>query len=257
MSNSWRWAMARSIGTSHASSELDCQDFALCIELDSVAGKTLVAVVSDGAGTASHATSGAKMVCTTFLRVVADRLRSGWAIGSSCEEEVLAWLDAVRDRIYTFSQTRGLQPRDCAATLVGMVICPQSSLLVHVGDGAAALRLKGTSNWIVPSWPYHGEYASTTAFVTDDPMPAPQAIVLPNRIDRMAIFSDGLERLVLDYAKKEAYQPFFEAVMQPIIASRAKGWDHQLSKALESYLGSKQVCDRTDDDKSLILGVRV
>ena len=43
---------------------------------------------------------------------------------------------------------------------------------------------------------------------------------------------------------------------KPIEELRSSGHSKALSKSLGEYLGSKSVCDRTDDDKSLILAVR-
>lgn len=256
MLNSWRWTLARSIGTSHVKSGLPCQDFALCMELESASGNVLAAVVSDGAGTASHAEAGAKMVCTGFLRAASEHFRSGRGIEDVGEDAVFDWLDGIRERVNAFAGRALIRPRDCAATLVGVLAGPRAAIIVHVGDGAAVVREEGSADWIVPSWPFHGEYASTTIFVTDDPMPAVSIVPLPIRLDRVAVFSDGIERLVLDHARRTAHGPFFDRMTSPVAGMGTGGYDSTLFKPLREYLDSKAVCDRTDDDKSLILGVR-
>jgi len=256
MVNSWRWTLARSIGTSHVKSGLPCQDFALCMEMQSESGNILAAVVADGAGTASHAAAGARMVCTGFLRAASEHFGSGRSIDQIGDEEVLDWLDAIRERVNAFARRAQVRPRECASTLVGALAGPRSALVVHIGDGAAVVREEGTADWIVPSWPFHGEYASTTIFVTDDPMPAASIVPLPVRLDRVAVFSDGIERLVLDHTKRTAHGPFFDRMSAPVAQSAFGGHDPSLSKPLRDYLDGKAVCDRTDDDKSLILGVR-
>jgi len=110
---------------------------------------------------------------------------------------------------------------------------------------------------MVPSWPYHGEYEAMTSFVTDDPPLKLTVSQLPIRIDRFALFSDGIERLVLDFTQKNAYATFFDRVTKPLESSITGGFDCQLANSLQSYLSGESVCNRTDDDKSLIIGIRV
>lgn len=256
MLRAWRWTAARSIGTSHTKSGLPCQDFALGLEIESAGGSVFAAVVSDGAGTARHAQAGAKMVCATFLGAALAHFKSGRVVEDIVDDDILGWLDGLRDRINAFAARREARPRDCAATLVGLLTGPRFALVVHIGDGAAVVREEGTSDWIVPSWPFQGEYASTTVFVTDDPLSMPSIVRLPVRLDRLALFSDGIERLVLDHRTRIAHGPFFDRMTEPLVASAGVGYDPSLAKSLRDYLDSKSVCERTDDDKSLILGTR-
>ncbi|MBP0615749.1 PP2C family serine/threonine-protein phosphatase [Jiella mangrovi] len=256
MNRTWGWARARSVGTSHLKTGLPCQDFALCMEMETISGSVLAAVVSDGAGTASHAEAGSRMVCTGFLRAVSNHFKSRKGIDEIREEDIFDWLDDIRERVNVFARRARIRPRDCASTLIGLLAGPESALVVHIGDGAAVVREQGTSEWVVPSWPFQGEYASTTVFITDDPMSTPSIVMLPVRLDRVAIFSDGIERLVLDHAKRTAHGPFFDRVTAPVAASEIFGHNVALSKPLREYLDSKAICDRTDDDKSLILGAR-
>ena len=76
------------------------------------------------------------------------------------------------------------------------------------------------------------------------------------RIDEFAMFSDGLENLVLHRATRTVHHSFFNVMLQPVRNIGSTGVDEKLSKALHDYLSSAKVCDRTDDDKSLILASR-
>ncbi len=257
MINAWRWAGARSTGTSHIKSGLPCQDYAACIEFDTHSGNILAAVVSDGAGSATKAAAGSRMVCVGFLRAAGDHFRQGLAIDDITHDLVLDWIDGIRERVNAFATRSGVKPRDCAATLVGLLAGPRSAIAIHIGDGAAVVRESGNAEWIIPSWPFHGEYASMTTFVTDDPTPIIQIERMPVRLDRIALFSDGIERLVLDHSTRTAHGPFFDRMTAPLIASAATGHDGSLSTQLRAYLDGQTVCERTDDDKSLILGVRL
>jgi hypothetical protein len=111
-------------------------------------------------------------------------------------------------------------------------------------------------SWDVPSWPAHGEYASSTYFVTDDPEPRLQFVQLADGISELAVFSDGIERLALDFANKTASERFFDPMFAPLARS-APGRNRTLSSNLRRYLDSPRIIDRTDDDKSLILARRV
>jgi len=143
-----------------------------------------------------------------------------------------------------------------AATLVAAIVFLNRAIVCHVGDGACVFRKKGESEWQVASWPAHGEYASSTYFVTDDPEPNLQFQLLEGEFDEVAIFSDGIERLALDFINRNAFAPFFEPMFAPLAALKP-GRDRRLSLALRNYLDSPRVIERTDDDKSLVLARRV
>lgn len=73
-------------------------------------------------------------------------------------------------------------------------------------------------------------------------------------IDAIAIFSDGIERMVLDMATRKPAERFFAAVTGPVTNSPVlNGKDSALSRELAAYLDSEQVCARTDDDKTLVI----
>jgi hypothetical protein len=167
------------------------------------------------------------------------------------------WIDAIRDRIIFEASAAELQPRDYAATLVALIANEKHAVILHIGDGAAVVRISETLEWLVPSWPYHGEYASTTRFVSDDPRALCEIVHIDSSIDRFAIFSDGIEYLVLDHQARTAPAEFFQRLLQPVATWEGTGRSRQLSRYLREYLDSETVCDATDDDKSLILGARM
>jgi hypothetical protein len=236
----WSWIGACSTGSSHIRAGTTCQDSASCIEL----------AVRD-----QHAI-GSRLVVECFARCVIAHLRASQPLETITKELVLDWLDNVRDHIFRSAEQRAISPRDMAATLVGAIVFSNRAIVCHVGDGACVLRKKGESEWRVPSWPAHGEYASSTYFVTDDPEPNLQFQLLEGEFNEVAIFSDGIERLALDFVNGNAFAPFFEPMFAPLVALRP-GRDRRLSLGLRKYLDSPRVIERTDDDKSLILARRV
>jgi protein phosphatase 2C-like protein len=114
---------------------------------------------------------------------------------------------------------------------------------------------EGRAEWQVPSWPVQGEYASTTNFVTDDPEPITNVSYVGGDIAGVALFSDGLERLALDFATKRAFTPFFNSMFKSL-PDEASGRYRQLSRDLRTFLDGPPVTQRTDDDKTLIMARR-
>ena len=90
----------------------------------------------------------------------------------------------------------------------------------------------------------------------DDPRAQIEIIQIDSSIDRFAVFSDGIENLVLDHRTRSAPAQLFERLLEPVATWEGTGRSRKLSKHLRDYLGSEKVCAATDDDKSLILGAR-
>ena len=252
----WTWVGTRSTGTSHLRSGKGCDDFGACVELSSAGDRVLIAVASDGAGSARHSSIGSWVTVRAFVGNAARFLKNGHPLTELSPEVIRGWLDDVRDRISMLARKHNAVPRDFAATLVGSLIATNYALFVHVGDGASVFKARGSSEWIVASWPAQGEYAATTFFVTDDPEPHCRFVVVDEPVDEIAVFTDGIERLVLDFSRQSAFAPFFEKMFFPLKTSVA-GRNRKLSRDLRRFLDSPSVCDKTDDDKTLILAKRI
>jgi hypothetical protein len=216
-----------------------------------VADRVIVAVASDGAGSADFGGEGAVIVCRTVTSEAREHFKHSNQLPD--EETVRLWIDASRDRIGAAASTRAALPRDFAATLIALIMTTSGGLILHVGDGGAVLRTGG--RWVIGSWPANGEYASSTFFVTDSPEPQLRILPVPPETDAFAIFTDGLERLLLDFSTQQAHGPFFENAIRPLGASAQRGRDNELARALVSYLDSEAFNTRTDDDKTLILAI--
>jgi len=193
-------------------------------------------------------------VGTTGSRIT--HLRRGFVPEDINEEIIRDWLDDIRNRIFRVAEIRNTVPRQLAATLVGAIVWQKHAIVCHVGDGACVLRRNNGDGWEVPSWPAHGEYASSTYFVTDDPEPKLDFVSIDGEFSEISIFSDGVERLALDFAAKKASERFFDPMFAPL-ARLGPGRDRALSNALRKYLDSPRITERTDDDKSIIPARRV
>lgn len=72
------------------------------------------------------------------------------------------------------------------------------------------------------------------------------------------MFTDGIERLVLDLREKSAHAPFFRTLFRWLVNTDPVAIEEDIpaSAVVGCYLRSKQINDRTDDDKTLILATR-
>lgn len=172
------------------------------------------------------------------------------------DEIVRDWIDGIRDRISTKATSLSVTPRDFAATLVAAIVSRDELVICHVGDGGCAVRMKDTIEWESPSWPAHGEYASTTYFVTDDPQPQLRVTRVVGNYEEIAVFSDGIERLALDFANSVPFDRFFNPMFASV-PNGGPGRNRVISRGLRNYLDSKTITDRTDDDKTLIMARRL
>lgn len=254
----WRLTVASAIGTSHIASKLPCQDHAQCWLLDGDHSEALVAVICDGAGSAAHSQIGARLAAETFAGRVQEHLASNCGIADITAELARSWILSVGDALEQRARDEGHATRDYACTLLAVIAGAEETAFIQVGDGAIVVSHGEEDGWSYVFWPQHGEFANTTNFVVSHNVVDVLAFELaPRRINEFALFSDGIENLVLNQSTKSVHEAFFEKMMQPVRNSSAKGVDEQLSVALATYLSSKVICSRTDDDKSLILATRL
>lgn len=242
----WRWASASVIGTSHTQNGDRLQDAYAVSELGN---GCIFAVVSDGAGSAKFGGFGAWLTCR-FLSV---RLRT-WVQENRelpSDEGLADWVNELRDRISAIATRRGSAPRQFAATLAAIFITPDEAVTLHIGDSAIVGRKGG--KWDVLCWPENGEYASSTYFVTDDPGPRLNITRHQREHDAFALFSDGVGDLALSHLEQAAHPRFFDPMLRPVDSALGEGRLGELSAKLATYLASPSVCERTDDDKTLIL----
>jgi hypothetical protein len=210
-----------------------------------------VSVISDGAGSADFGGQAASLACRTISQSVVRHVRLVSSLPSNYQIE--DWVDAARDQIIATALRRSVSPRDFASTLILSISDGEETIIAHVGDGCTVLRDKVSAEWLAPSWPAHGEYASTTHFITDEPTVQLRITRYSAPIDALVSFTDGLERLALDFVGCKPFTPFFITLTRPIFQLPQPGRSQEISKQLALYLDSEAINNRTDDDKTLVI----
>lgn len=247
----WRIVAASAVGTSHTAAGTSCQDSCLAqIETDSSGHPILAIFVADGAGSAAYGGSGAELAIEAAAEFVAQHhnqsedliLDDNWA--QEC-------VRAVRAKIFAAADQNQALARDYACTFLGVVASPFATLLMQIGDGGIVVDVG--SGLEVPIRPMTGEYANMTNFVTDENIAdVMEVMALPTRVDKVAVFSDGIQRLALNMTTNTAFAPFFAPFFKVLATATALQEDH-LQTELARFLQSPAVNERTDDDKTLAL----
>lgn len=244
----WTWAAASRRGTAHAQAGERRQD--ACRVLTAEPGFVIV-VACDGAGSAVLGGYGAALA----TRVLSNRAKN-WVSSKGLiptADALALWVAEVRLMILASANRLGCVAGDFATTLVMAVSDGTSTVCAHVGDGAIVARRTGSTDLEALSWPHNGDYASTTFFLTDLNPCLRVGVINGIPLNRLALLTDGIERLALDFAGRVAHRPFFDGIFGTITVENVAGPDRLLSRRLAAFLDSKTVNARTDDDKTLIL----
>ena len=139
-----------------------------------------------------------------------------------------------------------------ATTLLVAVAAGPWLSAAQVGDGAMVCRNTAGTLELLSKVRNGGEYVNETTFLTSaDYLAGLHRRSLPAaEVDGLALFTDGIELLAITYPANSPHAPFFK----PLFAF-AEG-DEATQAELEIFLRSDRVCERTDDDKTLIVAVR-
>ena len=247
----WRTAYASVLGTSHLKTGSPCQDAGGCIVVPAAdGGEVLIAAVADGAGTAKRSEAGASLAVSRFLHDFAETDPA-----SIDRPFVVQWIGSVQSEIATMAADEGNQVRDYACTLLGAVVAGSGAVYFQIGDGAIVVGggEVGEYDWVF--WPQHGEYANVTNFLTQEQAAETLEFETGGPVREIALFSDGIERLVLNFSARAVHSPSFRPIFK-WLAGMEPGSKQQPAEALINYLGSDHVNKRTDDDKTLVMATR-
>jgi hypothetical protein len=256
--NDWKYTYASVLGTSHKKSHSSCQDSSKCqVILDSNGDEILVAVVSDGAGSAELSDLGSSIACSLFVKEVSQYL------AEKCVKDFEAsffenWIEKFQEVISSHAKNFQVTVREFACTILAAVVGNDHAAFFQVGDGAIVIldpeSENGVENYNWTFWPAKGEYENSTFFITDPKVNNNmQFDVLPKRVEEVSLFTDGIQHLSLHYQTKTVYNPFFKPMFQVL---RKVEHGEKLNSSLDQFLSSERINEKTDDDKTLLLASR-
>lgn len=237
-------------GTSHFAGDIPCQDASLHGVVGHGEDEIALFVVSDGAGSASHSHLGSRVACNRFVEFCHENQpRLNASIDRNFADELLT---ALLTAIVKEAEAAEVEPTSLACTFLAAIVGRDWTFFVQLGDGAIVHDTEDSFGCAF--WPMSGEYANITTFITSptarDTM---MSATVPRGVQRVAVFTDGLQLLALDFQAKKPFAPFFRPMFD-FMATCADGSD--VVVPLREFLVSPNVNSKTDDDKSLCLGVR-
>lgn len=215
----------------------------------------IVAIVSDGAGSAARSREGSQILCDELSAWLMQCLdgEPDCALGAIDPNVVRDWvergIDAVRFKLTEVWRTEGGSLADFHATLVAVIADNTGGVIVHIGDGVgfAATANDLTSYALSPA--ENGEYANETFFYTEEHWREHLRLTTfgPD-FDLIALMTDGVMPVALAKGGLSPFPPFFTPVSRYLesVAQEAA------RSALVELLSRESMRTITGDDKTLV-----
>lgn len=243
----WRVLAASVRGTSHARTDLPCQDAHAWRRLP---GGAVAIAVADGAGSAVHAEAGARAAAQG---AVDSLVSSSPAVTDGNWTAALDHaLGAALVAVNTEAARREVEPRELSTTLIACVVTGDAVTVAQVGDGAVIIA-DGDGMRAITA-PTSGEFANETVFLTSaGAVDAAQRAAWRGAAKHVALFTDGLQGLALKMPARTPHEPFFV----PLFDFAAGAHDPRDAECqLADFLSGPRVTARSDDDITLVLVAR-
>lgn len=267
-------------GKGHIQTELPCQDNNKYTYLTKGWG---IAVVSDGAGSASKSQIGSKIVVeratTHFVDVVKEMKWIEHNVLPSNEDWAQIAYSVLR-RVYNdiadFAQQKNIAIKDLGATVIVLIHSPFGILSTHIGDGRAGYR-NCDGEWHSIIAPHKGEEANQTIFITSQfwDRPSfrmsghliPESVIIREKVSGFTLMSDGCENISWQISQmdrntgkvcdpNQPFQKFFDPLTNTMIQFHNDKIDaNERAEAWYTFLDTSKEFSKEVDDKTLILGI--
>jgi hypothetical protein len=246
----WKSIFASVCGTSHILTSVDCQDYCEYENLVVGNNEVLLVGISDGAGSATQSRLGAQMAVRSILSNIKNILMNNFIdFQTFTREQAEQVVEETQQYLYKIAEENLITVNDLSCTLLAACIFRNISFFFQVGDGGWVVNTD--EGLISATWPFTGEYANETKFITShDAIDYLQFSVIDRPIFAIAGFTDGLQSLILDYSQQKPHDGFFNPIFQTLLNSADIS---SLSNQLLEFLNSELINQRTDDDKTLFL----
>lgn len=234
--------VASTVGLYHKNKGLKSQDYFAFKQTP----HRIVAVISDGAGSAKHGRIGAKCICETLTRVLS------LADIKQIKQSIIDSIEASRDiliahRLNKSKNENGLI--DFAATLVGAVIENNKGIFFHIGDGAGIAFSEKNNDSYVISEPENGIFSSETYFYTMDDWKDSLRFTSFKNSSGLFLMTDGVTRFALKKDERSIEKKFLLPIEHYL---REESDVKRAQRALKNTLETPKANSISADDKTLM-----
>lgn len=233
----------RITGSLHAAKKTPCQDFYHY----ACSGNKLVAVVSDGAGSAKYGKIGAKIICETLVNVLINTPLK------NVEKAVQIAIEIARDRLVIHRLNKSKSEQEIlnfSATMVGVVYHRNKGVFFHIGDGAGvALHRDDDKFDYTLSRPANGKFSCETYFYTMDNWRECLRFTPVGKSISLFLMTDGVTNFALSADTYQLKKGFISPINQYLKQEPNK---QKALRALNNTLDTKRARQLSSDDKTFL-----
>jgi hypothetical protein len=273
----WVIAKGSSIGGRHIEDNLPCQDSnAVSYNQEMDYG---IAIVSDGAGSASHSDLGSKIIVEKGIELLNERFSKTSFQELILKEQIevdtffIEFYKLLYNKFEEYSLENNLPIKSLAATSIIISFNKSGLICSHIGDGRAGYQ-DNENNWHSVLEPFKGEEANQTIFITSDIWENPNEFIrttkIKKQIQSFTLMSDGCESATFELNRFNEETQLYEKLNNPY----PKFFNPNVAILRELALGGKTTEEIDDlwlkflhsgnskfeseiDDKTLILGTLI
>ena len=229
-------------GALHKANNMPCQDFCSY----KTRKNKVVGIVSDGAGSARYAQTGAKIVCQTLCDILINSNLK------TIKNDVIKAVETARQKLILHRRNKSKSQAELinfSATLIGFFCHNGKGMFFHIGDGAGIAFNAGNYDHFLISEPENGAFSCETYFYTmDDWLDCLRFTPFEN-VNRLMLMTDGVTGFVFsdDFFKirRKFLVPIAEYLDQEPRRTYAQ-------KALTNTLNDVRAQRINADDKTLL-----
>ncbi len=229
-------------GSLHKANGLPCQDYSCYRRHKNKA----VGIVSDGAGSAKYARTGAKIICETLCDLL---IRANL---SNIHETVTKAIDVARQKLILHRLNKSKSSDDLinfSATLVGFFYHNGRGVLFHIGDGAGIAFGAGSYDNMIISEPENGAFSCETYFYTMDDWQDCLRFVPFENVDRLLLMTDGVTGFVFSDDFYKIHRKFLIPIVEYLEKENRRTY---AVKALRNTLDDVRARRLNADDKTIL-----
>ncbi len=259
----WQLTRASVRGKAHVDTGVPNQD---CVEMRaSPDGRIVAGVISDGAGTASHAELGSRTTCqvmASWMLGIGQAMAAEPHDDARIEQKVAAGIERVRATMLA----SGAALRDQHCTFVACVLTDRTGFVCQVGDSIAIStrfeQAAGQERGKIDFFPDRsteifqvdrGDYVNETHFITEPDWRSHlrvRSFETP-AIDAMLIMSDGAMEIATTGGK------VFRGFLSNLVALLLTLDDaNERDATLDGWLADRRTFPTTGDDKTMLIAIR-